>query len=314
MKHLLITLLLFLGTTMISFGQNSGEKAAFDPNNAGQNEMTSASLSVIDQLIAVEQDVPRNGLSVDWTTVYHLVTCDLPSDISADDARACVLMGFKITDATLALKAEDADGLMQCIASIEKLASELNIPIEAMGRATRIKSASEQNDWMDTFLQLTMMHRDISRQLESLHKSDHSRGVLIICGTWIQMSRVTYAVIAETKSSPSLLNHLRSPIKLMRVEIANITDPEMAKSEQVKELGEILPEIQSIVDKDYNSDTLAEQSDMEKISRLPDLVDKFVMHQLEAISAFVKRPLKSGIVSPSELPSEIPGSVSKPGN
>lgn len=285
MKYVLIALSLLVGATTMSFAQNDGEKAGFDPNSAGPAKLTDAPLSVIDKLIAVEQDMQRQGMSINWREIYGKVSNDVPTNMDLSDAQACVLIGFKVSDATLALKAQDAEELKRCIEAIEKLAAGLNIPEEGLQRAAQVKSAVERNDWMNVFMQLSMMRQDIGKQLESLHNNDRSRGVIMVCGAWMQAVRVAYVLVIEQGLGASATNYLRSPlfVELMQTELANITDPELKDSAQVKELREILPTVNEIVTIDRNPDIPEGQITLENMNRLRDLANQFLARQVNML-------------------------------
>lgn len=258
------------------------EKAPFDPNLANSAKLTDAPLSVIDKLIAVEQDMSRKGKVINWNDHYKQVSNQFPVPENIEDAKACVLIGFKLADATLALKAQNAEEFKRCVELIEKLAVNLKVPQEALKRSFPVRSAVERNDWMDAFLQLSMMRQDVIQQLESIHKNDRSRGVLIVCGAWMQASRVAYNLVTDGNLDASATNYLRAPlfVELMRKELEAISDPVLKVSPQVRRLQAVVPEIQQIVTIDRNPDIPAGQVPKDKLDRLRNIATGFFMEQL----------------------------------
>ena len=257
-------------------------KAPFDPKQANELKLTDAPLSVIDKLIAVEQDLSRKGKAIDWNQHYRQVSNQFPVPADIEDARACVLVGFKMADATLALKAQNAEEFKRCVELVEKLAVNLDVPQEALDRSFSVKTAVERNDWLDAFMQLSMMRQDVVRQLESLHNGDRSRGILIVCGAWMQASRVAYNLVTDDVLDASATNYLRAPlfVGLMRKELEGISDPGLKNSAQVKDLLGMMPEIEQIVTIDRNPDIPEGQVTREKLDRLRDIATKFFTDQL----------------------------------
>ncbi len=257
-------------------------KESFDPAKANAPKLTDAPLSVIDKLIAVEQDLGRKGQVIDWNAQYGKVANEFAVSGDIEDARACVLIGFKLADATLALKAQNAEEFKKCVELVEQLSVNLDVPKEALDRSFQVKSAVERNDWMDAFLQLSMMRQDVMRQLESIHKGDRSRGVLIVCGAWMQASRVAYLLVTDDRLDASATNYLRAPlfVDLMRTELEAIEDPALKSSPQVTDLLADLPEIKQIVTIDKNPDIVAGQISRERLERLDDIASAFFVKQL----------------------------------
>lgn len=246
-------------------------------------KLTDAPVSVVDQLIALEQDLQAKGIKINWSDVYSRYNIDFDPNKIDGEARMSVMLGFKVADGTVALKAQNAEKLLECADVIETLAKRLNIPEAQLQRGYNIRNAVKRGDWMDAFMQLQMYRQDIMRTLEKINGNDRSKAVLIVCGGWYQASRIVMGTLKENYD-PVMTNYLRAPllVLLMKHELENLKSPEIAGSPQVKLLLSDIDKIYTAVNLNKNQNIPEGQLTPQKLSELYNLANRFVISNLFA--------------------------------
>lgn len=254
------------------------QNADFNRLNAlGKDDITRSASSVIDKLIALEQDLKIEGKTIDWSSQYEdfkFVIKD-PESIT-DKALLCTLLGIKMTDGTLALKGKDAGRLNDCADTIEVLARALEVPETDLDAGFKIKDAVNRGDWMNAFMQLGMLQHSIMKSLKSREKGERDLGVMIVCGAWFQGARITVSLIQENYTGV-LSNYLRAPVftSLMKRELLLIDDPDLKSSAQLQFLVANLDEIYKIVNVSMDHTVAAGWIPKEGLQRLSTIANQF---------------------------------------
>ncbi len=225
------------------------EKAGFDPKNfTGTADILQSASSSVDSLIALEEDI---GMAPEDWRKYYRGGKGLEFDVETitDDSRRCILLGVKVADGVLALKAKDAETLNACAEYIEKLAKDLKVPEQSLARGFMIKDAVNRGDWFDAFFQLGLYRQDIVRALKEAEGNDRSKAILIVCGGWYHGASIAVEVM-EDNYSGERTNFLRaqSYVSLMIAELKSITREDLKASNEMSFLLESLPKVRTIVD------------------------------------------------------------------
>ncbi len=246
-------------------------------------KLTDTPVSVVDKLIVLEQDLEKKGINIDWNQVYNRYHMDFDPNSINGKARMCAMLGFKIADGTVALKAQNAEKLLECADVIETLAKRLDIPEASLHRGFNIRDAVKRGEWMDAFMQLHMYRQDIMRTLEEMDGNDRSKAVVIVAGGWYQASRIVMGTLRENYD-PVMTNYLRAPnfVMLMKSELANLKSGELRQSQQVQRiLGEI-DQVYKAVNLHKNHLIPEGQLTREKLDDLYDIANRFVIYNLTA--------------------------------
>jgi hypothetical protein len=292
-KKFTTPLLFALAATLPAGGQDT-DKAQFSPGdtakpNLEEFDLLQSATSVIDKLIALEQDLKKKGIQIDWTDIFDKYRVDFDPDSIEEEANLCLALGFKVADGTIALKAQDAERVNECAQVIEELTKRLEIPQENLNRAYLIKNAVNRGDWFDAFLQLNMYRQEIVRELGRMDregaedgkaKSEKSKAILIVCGAWFQGARTVINVL-ESNYDKEMTNYLRSPrfVLLMDLEL-NRLNPALKSSDQVHYMISQMDAIYNIVNVDRDHTVPEGQISLSKLGELLDVANRLVIGTL----------------------------------
>ena len=212
-------------------------------------------ISVIDKLLAAEMALgpalKRKG-EADWAAEYKALyntnkVDATPGNLSPSRPVVSMALGVKASDGVLALKGRDIEALNNCAEQIEKLAAKLDVPGRHLERAAMVKHHAKQQHWIEAFMELGFLQRDVSRNLEN-NPEQKDDAMLIVVGGWLQGGRcVTHLILDHY--TPESSNILREP-KLVQVMVQEMNKiPDKYKTDPVvREVLKFLPEAQKLVD------------------------------------------------------------------
>jgi hypothetical protein len=241
-----LRLLLVLGCVIpsLSFAaeEEKVEKAPFDPKKA--EDAGVGMPTPYDKFLAL--DAALTSSKVNWGQVFRKVAVDIDPDSFTDkDVVIPMVLGIRIADGVMAIKALDAEMLNKCAADIEKLAKKLNIADSELGRARAVRAAANKGEWLKVFMELGFFQQDIMKKIEDKERSDRGT-LLIVCG-WMQGARYTTTVVGENYS-PAVSNILREPLlaKALKEKVEKLSDKSKS-APAVAKLREVLPKVESIL-------------------------------------------------------------------
>src|SRR5207249_4674339 len=220
----------------------SGEKAPFDPTKA--KDAGVGMPTPYDKFIALDQVLTKT--KVDWPQVFRKVAVDIDPDKFTDkDVAVPMILGVRIADGVMAIKAKDAELLNKCASDIEKLAKKLGLSDADLGRARAVRAAGNKGEWLKVFMELGFFQQDIMKKIDQKENATHGT-LLIACG-WMQGARYTTTVVSENYS-PETSNLLREPLlaKALKEKIESLP-PELQSSPLVRKLREVLPKLETIL-------------------------------------------------------------------
>lgn len=206
---------------------------------------------------------------VNWKSYFSKNAVDVPvDDISDLKVRLPLLLGVRISDGVMAIKARDAELLNKCASEIEAAAKKLGTPESDLKRAKSVRSAANAGEWLKVFMDLGFLQQDILKTLDK--PENKSQGALVTVGGWLQGARYVTAVINDNYS-PTISNYLREPL-LVKALIAKLDDlPEPEKSSPtVSKTKATLMEIGQIVNIKLDGSLTKEQ--VERIQTLSTAV------------------------------------------
>ncbi len=218
------------------------EKAPFDPKKA--EDAGVGMPTPYDKFLALDQALTNS--KVNWGQVYRKVAVDIDPDTFTDKEIVIpMVLGIRIADGVMAIKALDAEMLNKCAADIEKLAKKLNIADSELVRARAVRAAANKGEWLNVFMELGFFQQDIMKKIED--KEHSNRGTLLIVCGWMQGARYTTTVIGENYS-PAVSNILREPLlaRALKEKVENLSG-NVRDTPPVAKLREVLPKVESIL-------------------------------------------------------------------
>jgi hypothetical protein len=239
-----LRLLLLLGcfAPSILFGADKDEKAPFDPKKA--QDAGVGMPTPYDKFLALDQALTNS--KVNWGQVFRKVAVDIDPDAFTDkEVVIPMVLGIRIADGVMAIKALDAEMLNKCAADIEKLAKKLNVADSELGRARAVRAAANKGEWLKVFMELGFFQQDIMKKIED--KEHTNRGTLLIVCGWMQGARYTTTVVDENYS-PAVSNILREPLlaKALKEKVEGLSG-KVKENPSVARLREVLPKVEQIL-------------------------------------------------------------------
>lgn len=240
-------LALSLTVALLSCAQFAGgqtdDKAAFDLKKAKDGGLGMP--TPYDKFIALDQLVPTG--EINWNQTFRKVAVDLDPDQFTDKEIAIpMVLGVRIADGVMAVKARDVELLNKAASDIETLAKRIGVADADLTRARAVRAAANKKEWLNVFMELGFFQQDIMKKLED--KENASRTTLLIVAGWLQGARYSSALI-EDHYTPATSNLLREP-KLIEALAAKIDSlPASVKQNAVvAKVKETLPNILKIID------------------------------------------------------------------
>lgn len=246
--------------SVISFSPVGAQDNA-PPKSQREHDRQLPQISVIDKLLAIEAAlgthlkparVNEEQWAKDYEKLYQVFHCDgrmsvLPG-AGEDTIVDALALGIKASDAVLALKARNVEALNLAAEQIEQLALKLGASKKELGMADTVKRYANQGRWLDAFLALGFLQRNVLNYLrEGKDETKFPKAVLVIVGGWLQGGRCVTDVIAKNYN-PDLSNILREPrLVAMIIDEMQALPPDFLGNPMVKKVLDVLPEIKTRV-------------------------------------------------------------------
>ena len=180
------------------------------------------------------------------TRVWLGTVVDVDPDSFTDkDVAIPMILGVRIADGVMAIKANNAELLNKCAADIEKLAKKMGVADADLGRARAVRAAANKGEWLKVFMELGFLQQDIMKKIDQPEHATHGT-LLIVCG-WMEGARYTSTVVDENYSAETS-NLLREPMlaKALKGKIEGLP-ANLQSSPLVAKLREVLPQIERIL-------------------------------------------------------------------
>ena len=185
-----------------------------------------------------------------WSSYFNKVQCDIDPDLYKDTEVAVpTVLGFRICDGVMAIKAHNVEKLNDCADDIEKLAGKMGVKDSELTRARKVRSYANKGEWNRVFLELGYLQRDIEA---SNAGGVDSKRILYAAG-WLQGARY-YSTIVRDHYSPDLAGLLREPhfVRSLAEDLGK-ADSAITQSAIVQDLLGALATIASLVDVPINT-------------------------------------------------------------
>lgn len=253
-----------------AFSESKDEKAPYDPKKA--KDAGVGMPTPYDKFLALDQVLTKT--KVKWDDTFRKVAVDVDPDSFTDkDVAIPMILGVRIADGVMAIKANNAELLNKCAADIEKLAKKMGVADADLGRARSVRAAANKGEWLKVFMELGFLQQDIMKKIDQPEHATH--GTLLIVSGWMQGARYTSTVIDENYS-PETSNLLREPLlaKALKEKVESLP-PDLQSSPLVAKLRDVLPKIETILT--IPLDGTISKENVEELNKLATEVVKAAM-------------------------------------
>lgn len=189
-----------------------GKAAPFDPRTAVDGGLGMP--TPYDKFLALDQALGKK--KIDWKALFSRTAVDIAvDDVTDRQVVLPVLLGVRISDGVMAIKARDAELLNRCASEIEAAARKLGVGDGDLARAKAVRSTANAGEWLKVFMELGFLQQDIMKTLD--REENKAQGSLVIIGGWLQGARYVSTAIRENYT-PETSNFLREPLLLKELQ------------------------------------------------------------------------------------------------
>lgn len=161
-----------------------------------------------DKFLALDQVLGKK--KIDWKGYFSKTAVDIAvDDITDKQVVLPTLLGVRISDGVMAIKARDAELLNRCASEIEAAAKKLGVAESDLARAKAVRSTANAGEWLKVFMELGFLQQDIMKTLDK--EENKAQGSLVIVGGWLQGARYVTSAIRDNYT-PETSNYLREPL------------------------------------------------------------------------------------------------------
>jgi hypothetical protein len=198
-----------------------------------------------------------------------------PDQYSDKDVSIPILLGFRICDGVMAIKARDAEKLNSCASDIEKLAKKMGVPDARMTRARLVRMYANRGEWPRVFLELAYLQVDIETTVQEIAGTDCKK--ILYAAGWLQGIHYTSTVVSENYNEDAS-SMLREPrfVEELAQQLGQI-DAKKKASPAITELADSLKSLCDLVNVPKNASISKEN--MEKILSITDKTVKSTVGQ-----------------------------------
>ncbi len=214
------------------------EPPPFDPKSAVDGGIGIP--TPYDKFIALDRALGKSG--VDWKQAFAQTRVDVDVDEIAEVKVALpALLGFRISDGVMAVKAHDAELLNRCASDIEAMAGKLGVGEAELARAKKIRTSANSGDWLKVFMDLGFLQQDILKTFD--RGENKTTGTLVTVAGWLQGARYVAGAVKDHYSAENS-NLLREPLLVDALTARLKALPDEAKRSPV--VGAMLASLQEI--------------------------------------------------------------------
>lgn len=200
-----------------------------------------------DKFIALDSAL-KSG-TINWKAVFNENKADTDPDKLTDTKVAIpALLGFRICDGVMAIKARDAAKLNDCADDIEKLGKKLGVTDTDLRRAKLVRTFANQQEWGRVFLELGYLQQDIERTLQRESKAPGKAPVqkILYAAGWLQGARYTSGLV-NNNYNPKTAGLLREPLLVQALK-ADLDGAGLPKEGILLKLSNALARLEKLVD------------------------------------------------------------------
>ncbi len=200
--------------------------------------------SPFDAFLALDQISKEKP--IDWSAVFDSGVVAVDPSRFKDSVIVALMLGVKISDGLIAIKAKDTEALNDISRVIESLARTLGVEQGILDRAEKVRTLANDGDWLGVFLELGFLQENIIESLKKEERKDQR--ALILASGWLQGARYACTAI-EKNYSPEASNLLREPVLIEQLQKDLENTSESVKNHPlVQQISKKLPELHAICD------------------------------------------------------------------
>ena len=187
--------------------------------------------------------------AVKWKEVFNRTEVNIDPDRVQDvNVAIPALLGFRICDGIMAIKARDAEKLNSCANDIEKMGKKLGVTDNDLRRAKMVRSFANRGEWGRVFLELGYLQQDIERvlQRESGQGGKASVRKILYAAGWLQGARYTSNLVKDNYTAKTG-GILREPLLVKELK-RDLDSVEQSKEGIVRLISEAMTELQTLID------------------------------------------------------------------
>jgi hypothetical protein len=223
-----------------------GGKASFGDTKTVEGSMIRP--NPYDKFIALDDAL--GATAIDWGSLLTQVQVNLDPDKYSDTRESIpALLGFRICDGVMAIKARDSEALRSCADDIEALGKKMGVKDQDLRRAKLVRSYASRGLWTRVFLELGFLQQDIENVLQRDFDGDHDGvpvGKILYAAGWMQGARYTSTIVSKNYNRVTA-GLLREP-KLVAELNKQLNSVEGKNGALVKSLSKALVELEGLVD------------------------------------------------------------------
>ena len=199
-----------------------------------------------DKFIALDSALGAGA--VKWKEVMNRTEVNIDPDTVKDTKVAIpALLGFRICDGVMAIKARDAEKLNSCADHIEKMGKKLGVTDDDLRRAKMVRSFATRGEWGRVFLELGYLQQDIERVLQresGVGGKAPVRKILYAAG-WLQGARYTSSLVRDNYSAKTGCL-LREPLLVKELK-ADLDSTGLPNEGVIKLMSDAMADLQKMV-------------------------------------------------------------------
>jgi hypothetical protein len=219
---------------------SEGDKAFSRDDNAPQAHVRP---NPYDKFIGLDSAL---GNKVRWGDTLAKVQVHIDPDQYSDKSVSIpILLGYRICDGVMAIKARDAEKLNSCASDIEKLARKMGVPDARMTRARMVRMYANRGEWPRVFLELAYLQVDIEATVQEIAGTDCKK--ILYAAGWLQGIRYTSTVVSENYNADAS-SLLREPrfVEELAQQLGEI-DAKKKASPAIEELAGSLKSLRDLI-------------------------------------------------------------------
>lgn len=151
---------------------------------------------------------------IKWSEVINRTQVDFDADAITDKTVAMpALLGFRICDGVIAIRARDAEKLNACAEDIEKISKKLGVKDSDLKRAKMVRSFANSGEWTRVFLELGYLQMEIENVLQRESNGTGKAPVrkILYAAGWLQGARYTSNLVKDNYNAKTA-GILREPL------------------------------------------------------------------------------------------------------
>lgn len=185
---------------------------------------------------------------IKWSEVINRTQVDFDADAITDKTVAMpALLGFRICDGVMAIRARDAEKLNACAEDIEKISKKLGVKDSDLKRAKMVRSFANSGEWTRVFLELGYLQMEIENVLQRESNGTGKAPVrkILYAAGWLQGARYTSNLVKDNYNAKTA-GILREPL-LVKALKKDLDQAGLPNTGIMKLLSDALGELEKLV-------------------------------------------------------------------